>query len=244
MPDMSSMPNSHGTPNTHNAPRSSSDATAKTRPRPEEAKPNRSPSVNIRLTPSALVMLTMLTVITLSFFFIFGLIIGRGMIPPSTPTPLERFMPEATPEELPENILAQEDLNFMQNLRTGGTQSATALPINPNPANLTGERPAAVNQPVAQVNTTPAAVNQSNQRYDYILQAAAFKVEEQADALRLKLEDSELRTRLVREPSANGTWYHVQVLYRGSEANFLRIRESLPKFGIRDSILLSKTVVE
>lgn len=185
----------------------------------------------LRLTPSMLVMAGVLTVVTLCFFFLFGLIIGRGSVPPPSSPALERLVPPenaASGEEAPERILPEEDLRFMTNLKSDTPgQSAAAKPAaEPAPTSKPG-----------------AAPSQDKGLYDFVLRVAAFKSEDQADALRAKLEGAGMRTRMVREKAQKGTWYFVQVLYRGTKDNLEAMRGTLSDFGIRDSILASSDPV-
>ena len=89
---------------------------------------------------------------------------------------------------------------------------------------------------------TPVATADTS-RYDFVIRVAAFKLEEQADALRLRLEDAGMRTRLVREKAQLGTWHFVHILYRGTIENMQKIRDGLPRFGVRDSLLISRMPV-
>jgi hypothetical protein len=195
----------------------------------------------VRLTPSTLIMLAVLLLVTLVFFFVFGLIVGRGTVPPSQPAVLERLLPSepAAEPETPETILPAEDLRFMSNLRAdsrypddGAGQAAPSASSAP-PAGSVAVPPG------GSVTAPPDTA-----RYDFVIRVAAFKAEEQADALRLRLEDAGMRTRLVREKARVGTWFFVSVLFRGTTDDMQKMRESLPAFGIRDSLVLSKAAVE
>jgi hypothetical protein len=41
-----------------------------------------------------------------------------------------------------------------------------------------------------------------------------------------------------------GTWFFVHILYRGTMEEMQKIRDNLPNFGVRDSLVLSRTPVE
>ena len=198
----------------------------------------------IRLTPSMLVMLGVLALVTLSFFFLFGLIIGRGSVPPSTPPQLEHLLPPASPAE-PENspeILQEEELRFMTNLRRDPGEDKDES------GEQTGQqeaaKPSAENGGKPQTSTSaPSPAQKDTSKYDFVLRVAAFKSAEQADALRAKLEGEGMRTRMVQEKAQKGTWYFVQVLYRGTTDAMQTLRSSLERYGITDSIISSKTPV-
>lgn len=190
----------------------------------------------LRLTPSMLVMAGVLTLVTLCFFFLFGLIIGRGSVPPPPSPALERLVHDEGggrgEEAAPERILPEEDLRFMTDLK------------NDQPEENSGSGPATTAKPAgesAPPSKTPAAPSPDKGQYDFVLRVAAFKSEDQADALRAKLEGAGMRTRMTREKAQKGTWYFVHVLYRGTKDNMEAMRATLADFGIRDSIVSSTT---
>lgn len=191
----------------------------------------------LRLTPSVLVMATVLTLVTLCFFFLFGLIIGRGSVPLAPSPTLERLVPDAEKpgddENAQEQILPQENLRFMTNLK----KDAPAENNAPPPPEVKSNADSAPPQK-AQTASSPDLG-----QYDFVLRVAAFKSEEQADALRARLEGAGMRTRMTKEKAQKGTWYFVQVLYRGTRDNMEAMRGALDTFGIRDSIVASVTPV-
>ncbi len=219
---------------------------------------------HIMLSPSLVLMLSILLLITLTLFFVFGLVVGRGSIPAPSPVPLERYMPEglgaAEGEGQPERILPEEDLRFMANLKEPGTTSALPLapgqtagqthaqaggkPSQPGQAGQTAPTGQTGQTVPAGQQVTPKPAANPDQLYDFVLRVAAFKSSDQADALREKLEGAGLRTKMVTEKADKGTWYFVQVLARGNEARLQEIRDILPKYGVKDSILSSKTPVK
>lgn len=188
----------------------------------------------LRLTPSMLIMAGVLTLVTLCFFFLFGLIIGRGTVPPPPAPELERLLPgENAAPEAPERILPEEDLRFMTNLRNDTPTEAADKPATDT------VRPA---PDAAPASRQPAqASSPDNGLYDFVLRVAAYKSEDQADALRARLEGAGMRTRMVREKAQKGTWYFVQVLYRGTRDHMEALRATLGDFGISDSIVSSTT---
>ena len=91
----------------------------------------------LQLTPSLVLMLVVFELVTLSFFFLFGLIIGKGTVPPPPQAELERILPtEENRTERTQEILPQEELRFMANLKadesaTERQQPAAAPNLNP-----------------------------------------------------------------------------------------------------------------
>ncbi|MCH5276233.1 MAG: SPOR domain-containing protein [Desulfovibrionaceae bacterium] len=191
----------------------------------------------LRLTPSILVMAAVLTLVTLCFFFLSGLIIGRGSVPLTASPVLERLVPDADKpgdeEKAQEQILPQEDLRFMSNLKKDAPAESEA-PASP------GVKATADGAPPAKAQPAPPP---DPGQYDFVLRVAAFKSEEQADALRASLEGAGMRTRMIKEKAQKGTWFFVQVHYRGTRDAMETMRETLGSFGIRDSIVTSATAV-
>lgn len=201
-------------------------------------------SWEVRLTPSLLIMLGVLTLVTLCFFFLFGLIIGRGSVPPPPQPELERLLPQTSTAapEAPEHILPEEELRFMTNLKSDTTAAV---------GDASGEQTAPASVAASQAkpsreagNAKPSAPDRPDTgKYDFVLRVAAFKAEEQADALRAKLEGAGMRTRMVKQKAQKGTWHFVQVLYRGTTDTMQALRDTLGEIGLKDSIVSSKTPV-
>lgn len=128
-------------------------------------------------------------------------------------------------------------------------ESLAAWGIQPGGAGQAAQRTPATT-PVAQ--QTPAAARRAEQKaeqktaakaepkFDYVYQAAAFRDKGDGDALRARLEEKGLRTRLQK----SGKVYLVQVLLRGSEREAENVRETLRRMGLGKPIRLSKKAVK
>ncbi len=226
--------------------------------KPEEGrlsmpKPEREDSARvwqIRLTPSLITMFSVVMLVTLCFFFLFGIIVGRGYAPAHLSAEPEKLLPDGAPQsvaEAPENVLPPEDLRFMSHLRDQATPPP--LPVT-QPATPAVSQPGAAATPRPNANVTQPQTPQNQPQAqpkgeisDYVLQAAAFKVESQADALREKLEGVGVRTKLVKEKAEKGTWYKVQVLFRGSPEKLEELRHTMSGKGIKDALVISKKAV-
>lgn len=90
----------------------------------------------------------------------------------------------------------------------------------------------------AKTEQKPAA--KAEPKFDYVYQAAAFRDKGDGDALRARLEEKGLRTRLQK----SGKVYLVQVLLRGSEREAENVRETLRRMGLGKPIRLSKKAVK
>lgn len=199
----------------------------------------------VRLTPSTLLTISILLLVTLGFFFLFGLIVGRGSVPPAQAPVLERLTPQASTAESPEQILSEENLRFMTNLKNDATAPVEIGNVNQAvaPKSTTDRKTETGAAKEASSESTEMA-KVDNAKYDFVVRAAAFKSENQADDLRARLEGNGIRTRLVREKAQKGTWYHVQILYRGTDQGLEDLRNSLKKYAIKDTIVASRTAVE
>lgn len=92
----------------------------------------------------------------------------------------------------------------------------------------------------AEQKAAPKTEPKAEPRFDYVYQAAAFRGKNDGDALRARLEEKGLRTRLQK----SGKVYLVQVLLRGSEREAENVRETLRRLGLGKPIRLSKTAVK
>ena len=88
--------------------------------------------------------------------------------------------------------------------------------------------------------TEQKAAPKAEPKFDYVYQAAAFRDKGDGDALRARLEEKGLRTRLQK----SGKVYLVQVLLRGSEREAENVRETLRRLGLGKPIRLSKKAVK
>lgn len=201
----------------------------------------------VKLTPSTLLTITILLLVTLGFFFLFGLIVGRGSVPPAQAPVLERLNPQTSSSpEHPEQILTEENLRFMTNLKSDAPPSAEVGNVSQavdSKASGTAKK-GAEGKPDTTGKKEASEIKTDTTKYDFVVRAAAFKSENQADDLRARLEGNGIRTRLVREKAQKGTWYHVQILYRGTEAGVEELRTNLKKYAIKDTIIASKKAVE
>lgn len=92
----------------------------------------------------------------------------------------------------------------------------------------------------AEQKAEPQKTEKAEPRFDYVYQTAAFRDKEDGDALRARLEEKGLRTRLQK----SGKVYLVLVLLRGSEREAENVRETLRRMGLGKPIRLSKKAVK
>jgi cell division protein FtsN len=208
------------------------------------------------LSLSGLISITGVGVLALTFFFVMGILIGRGYRPEADVPPLQDIMPNSehgqlAAESKPPEVLTLEELDYQDRLKASPqqmldtrdeTQPAHAPKPEPRPAAKPEPKPepapAAPAQPET-VKTTPAQPGEPV--FDYVYQVASFRKADMAGALRDKLAGAGLNAR-VQSGQANGsTWHRVQVLHHGTPASTADMKGVLAKFGIGKPLLKKKT---
>lgn len=121
-------------------------------------------------------------------------------------------------------------------IQPGGAGQAAQQ--TPGTASAARQTPAAARR--AEQKAEPQKTEKAEPRFDYVYQTAAFRDKEDGDALRARLEEKGLRTRLQK----SGKVYLVLVLLRGSEREAENVRETLRRMGLGKPIRLSKKAVK
>jgi DedD protein len=188
-------------------------------------------------------------VLALTFFFVMGILIGRGYRPEADIPQLEPIMPsnehgQAAGQE-PPTILTPEELDYQERLQAPTEMDAIEPAPKPKP------KPAPKSEKKAEAKPAPkpepvdtAPVRPGEPVYDYVYQVAAFRKVEMAEELGKKLEAAGLTTNITAGDAKGSTWYRVQVLHSGTPASTDRMREILAGFGIQKPLLKKKTQVQ
>lgn len=192
----------------------------------------------ITLSPSVCITAFVTLLITVAFIFLFGLIIGKGMIPVTIQEKPEKLQPQmqlSESQQTPHDVLPKEELQFMTALKVETPkESEVDTQTRTNEQNLSdaiGER--------------HDEIIPSSRNFDFNIRVAAFRNGDQADTLREKLEGAGYRTRRIVEKDSKGkNWYFVHVLLRGSEVRLKQAQEEFKKFAIRDSIIKEQKEVK
>lgn len=193
-------------------------------------------------------------VLALTFFFVMGILIGRGYRPEADVPQLEEIMPSKQHGQIGEGplepeILKPEELEYADRLKeetdtvivpqqepakeTEAAKTETAAPA-PKAETATPAEP-------EQSETKPAPVIPGEETFDYIYQAASFRKQDMAQALSDKLGTSGLSS-YVQAGEANGsTWYRVYVKHHGTPTSTDSMKAVLAKFGIDKPLLRKKT---
>jgi hypothetical protein len=197
-------------------------------------------------------------ILALTFFFVMGILIGRGYRPEADVPPLGEFMPGSEHGQLGEEqakptILTAEELEYPERLKASpdmimDTQPEPPAPPAPKPAPAQTQKPAQVvtatpaPAPAAKAEPAKAAQEQSGEPvFDYVYQVASFRKVEMARSLADRLTAAGLRT-TVDSGEANGsTWHRVHVLHHGTPASTADMKAVLSGFKIDKPLLKKKT---
>ncbi len=198
----------------------------------------------VSLSPSLCLTLFVTAVITLAFVFLFGLIIGKGMMSEPDLESSENInmhdeqknnasnsdlVGDKKLSEEYEKVLPAEELKFLTNLKKE-TEKEPEKTI---------EDDKKIDQPEKKQEVDPA-----DQIFDYTVQVAAFRNADQADILREKLEGEGFRTLKKTNKDSKGNWYLVNVLMRANQERFLENVSLFKKFAIKDYLIKGKVPVE
>jgi len=205
------------------------------------------------LTLSGLISLTGVGVLALTFFFVMGILIGRGYRPEADVPPLQGIMPNSehgqlAAESKPPEVLTLEELDYQDRLKASPQQMLDTPPEDarpksapkpaPKPVTKAESKPAEAARPET-VKPTPAQPGEKV--YDYVYQVASFRKAGMAGALRDKLAAAGLNAKVQSGEAKGSTWHRVQVLYHGTPASTADMKTVLAKFGIGKPLLKKKT---
>ena len=213
---------------------------------------------NVTVTPSALVTMSVLGVILLGFTFLSGVIVGRGTMPLPQILELETLAPEDknAQAKAAEKILTEEELRFMTNLKAREAEGVLSAAKTAKPAPKDGKAKAAekkqskkAENPAEKQAEKKAEPKQEAKadtagRFDYELRVAAFQDVAAAQRLGQNLRKEGMRVRLFAAKSGGVLWQYVSVLFRGTAEDLQAQRAKLARFGLRDSMVISKKAVE
>lgn len=191
-------------------------------------------------------------VLALTFFFVMGILIGRGYRPEADVPQLDQIMPkkehgEIAGEPVQPEILKAEELEYADRLKTDPDKIMDQPPEEeekktaPKPEQKQAEAAQPVAEPEAQPKAQPEPAKPGEPVFDYVYQAASFRKVEMARSLATKLEASGLRSRVQAGDVNGSTWHRVQVLHHGTPDSTASMKAVLAKFGIDKPLLKKKT---
>ncbi|MGE4421813.1 MAG: SPOR domain-containing protein [Pseudodesulfovibrio sp.] len=211
------------------------------------------------LSLSGMISITGVGVLALTFFFVMGILIGRGYRPEADVPPLKELMPDAehgqlTAENKPPKVLTLEELDYQDRLKASPQQmldgpdetkakpepKAVAAP-EAKPAPKPEAKPATLAEPAQSETVKPAPAQPGEAVFDYVYQVASFRKADMANGLRDKLAAAGLNARVESGEAKGSTWHRVQVLHHGTPASTAEMKATLAKFGIAKPLLKKKT---
>lgn len=198
-------------------------------------------------------------VLALTFFFVMGILIGRGYRPEADVPQLNEIMPTkehgqiAEAQEKPE-ILKAEELDYPSRLKqspekvmdqpTPEAKKAQAKVENKPEAPAPVKETKAKDKPIKPEVYQPEAPKPGEAVFNYIYQVASFRKAEMAEALSTKLVAAGLRTAIESAEAKGKTWYRVQVLHHGTPESTAGMKAVLTKQGMGKPLLKKKTAVQ
>ena len=197
-------------------------------------------------------------ILALTFFFVMGILIGRGYRPEADVPRLDELMPtkehgQLAEEEAPKpEILKAEELGYPDRLKAspdkvmGDSLNEPLSKAAPEkkPEAKPEATPAPEPAPAAQAEPAPApaapAASPGEPVYDYVYQVASFRKVEMAESLVARLKGAGLNAAVASGDVQGSTWHRVQVRHHGTPASTDAMKGVLAKFGINKTMLKSK----
>ncbi len=238
---------------------------------PPPVKPLFKRTFTLEYTLPTLITVSIFMLFAVGFIFAFGLMIGHGYNPEEEMPEIAALIPEAQ-EEIPQpqnEILRPEDLEFMTALKKDemqaeneppleeeGTEEVLELGLEASPdlkPDLTqnteqhsGEIIMSPQEGPATIQPTELLLPQESTIYNFTYQVIAYKQKDNADSLaaRLKAAGFQSIVQSVLNTSGQAEWYRVYITFRATEEQAKTAIEGLSRFGIRDTLLISKKAVE
>jgi len=193
-------------------------------------------------------------VLVLTFFFVMGILIGRGYRPEVDVPPLGEIMPTKEHGELVEGlaksgVLTAEELEYPERLRVSPQKRMDELGVKGKKPKLKAEPVIAAAKPADSGPEKPEVLELTPVRpgdpvYDYVYQVASFRKPEMAEALSAKLVAAGLRSAIESGEAKGSTWHRVQVFYHGTPASTAGMKVILARHGVPKPLLKKKTASE
>lgn len=209
---------------------------------------------DISLSLPGMISLTGVGVLALTFFFVMGILIGRGYRPEADVPPLQEIMPgsehgRTVGETQPPKVLTLEELDYQDRLKASPQQLLdTPDAAAPKPASKPAPKPApraeSAPEPVRAEPVASEPARPGEPVFDYVYQVASFRKVDMARSLRDKLAGAGLNARVESGEAKGSTWHRVQVLHHGTPASTADMKAVLAKFGIGKPLLKKKIAVQ
>ncbi|WP_207260789.1 SPOR domain-containing protein [Desulfovibrio sp. Huiquan2017] len=207
----------------------------------------------ISLSLPGMISITGVGVLALTFFFVMGILIGRGYRPEADVPPLQEIMPgsehgQMVGEASPPKVLTLEELDYQDRLKASPQQMLDTPVAAPKPAPKPEPKPEPAPKPAkpeaAPVKTetaAPAPDQPGEAVFDYVYQVASFRKVDMARSLSDKLAAAGLQAKIESGEAKGSTWHRVQVLHHGTPTSTTQMKAVLSRFGISKPLLKKKT---
>ena len=167
--------------------------------------------------------------IALSFFFVAGVLVGRGQLPEEEKKQAKLALQEQKNLSASSRMLKPEELEYFDEL----TKS---------PNSETPQKP-----PMVRINTaptqqgTPIALQPRTDIYEYLYQITAVASQEKAQEYLNKLEQVRLAGYIEKATTKTGVWFRVLVIFQGDTKRVTEVEETLRSIGVKQTIIRRKT---
>jgi len=207
------------------------------------------------LSLSGMISIVGVGLLALTFFFVMGILIGRGYRPESDVKALNDYMPRASEHGQeakvePPKVLTPEELDYQERLKAPqvmdtpaqepakAKQATKPVEVKPEPK----AEPVKVAKPehVAPAKAETVTAKSGEKVYDYVYQVASFRKRDMAETLKDKLAASGLNADIASGEAKGSTWHRVQVKHHGTPASTNDMKAVLAKFGIKKPLLKKK----
>ncbi len=205
-------------------------------------------------TSAGLMTLVGAAALTLSLFFVLGVLVGRGHRPESAIPPIERMMPKEQPAAAAgpsTEILKAEELQYSDQLAKKGTETQPSKSIDaterktPEPAKTPDKAADAKKSTEAKTKAEAKAKAKTGDgpRYDYVYQAGSFPDENQAKAFLKRVKATGLKASIETDTVNAKPLYRVVVSFRGKPLETREIKAKLGTVGVPKPLMRSKTPI-
>ena len=169
--------------------------------------------------------------IAITFFFIAGVLVGRGQLPEEAKKQATLALQEKNTLAASSRMLKPEELEYFDEL--------TKIPNSASP-----QKP-----PMVRINTaptqreTPIALQPRTDIYEYLYQITAVASQEKAQEYLTKLEQVRLAGYIEKATTKTGVWFRVLVIFQGDTKRVTEVEEILRSIGVKQTIIRRKTHV-
>ncbi len=193
----------------------------------------------------------LLTAFTLSLtlFFVLGVLVGRGHRPEAVLPPVARIMPTEAPAKQVAEVLKPEELGYGEQLGKKNDPPAPARPIDKVERKAPEKQAAAAKKdekkPEPKAGDKKAKKDDKpdpdSKRYDYAYQVASFPDLNQAKAFLKRVKGQGLKADIESGDTGGKAWHRVVVFFQGTPTDTRSLKDKLAALGAQKLLMRSKT---